>query len=41
MTRRERFIHRFQWFVLAGVLLLGIDMLVREGREETYADTHA
>jgi Ca-activated chloride channel family protein len=39
MTRRERFIHRYQWFVLAGVLLLGIDMLVREGREETYADT--
>ena len=23
MTRRERFIHRYQWFVLAGVLLLG------------------
>ena len=40
MTRRERFIHRYQWFVLAGFLLLGIDMLVREGREGTYADTH-
>jgi Ca-activated chloride channel family protein len=38
MTRRERFIHRYQWFVLAGVLLLGIDMLVREGREDAYAE---
>jgi Ca-activated chloride channel homolog len=38
MTKRERFIHRYQWFVLAGVLLLGIDMLVREGREDTYAE---
>jgi hypothetical protein len=24
--------------VLAGVLLLGIDMLVREGREDVYAE---
>ena len=38
MTKRERFIHRYQWFVLAGVLLLGIDMLVREGREDAYAE---
>jgi Ca-activated chloride channel family protein len=38
MTKRERFIHRYQWFVFAGVLLLGIDMLVREGREEAYAE---
>jgi Ca-activated chloride channel homolog len=38
MTKRERFIHRYQWFVLAGVLLLGIDMLVREGREDVYAE---
>ncbi len=38
MTKRERFIPRYQWFVLAGVLLLGIDMLVREGREDVYAD---
>jgi Ca-activated chloride channel homolog len=38
MTKRERFIHRYQWFVLVGVLLLGIDMLVREGREEAYAE---
>jgi hypothetical protein len=27
--------------VLAGVLLLGIDMLVREGREDAYADEQA
>ena len=38
MTKRERFIHRYQWFVLAGVVLLGIDMLVREGREDAYAE---
>jgi len=38
MTKRERFIHRYQWFVLAGVLLLAIDMLVREGREDAYAE---
>jgi Ca-activated chloride channel family protein len=38
MTRRERFILRYQWFVLAGVVLLGIDMLVREGREDAYAE---
>src|SRR5262250_1533364 len=38
MTRRERFIHRYQWFVLAGILFLGIDMLMREGREDTYAE---
>jgi Ca-activated chloride channel family protein len=38
MTKRERFTHRYQWFVLAGVLLLGIDMLVREGREDAYAE---
>ena len=38
MTKRERFIHRYQWFVLVGVLLLGIDMLVREGREDAYAE---
>jgi Ca-activated chloride channel family protein len=38
MTKRKRFIHRYQWFVLAGVLLLGIDMLVREGREDVYAE---
>jgi len=38
MTRRERFIHRYQWFVLTGLLLIGIDMLVREGREGAYAD---
>jgi Ca-activated chloride channel family protein len=38
MTKRERFIPRYQWFVLAGVLLLGIDMLVREGREDIYAE---
>jgi Ca-activated chloride channel homolog len=38
MTKRERFIHRYQWFVLAGVILLGIDMLVREGREDAYAE---
>lgn len=37
MTNRERLIHRYQWFVLAGVLLLGIDMMLREGREEGYA----
>jgi Ca-activated chloride channel family protein len=41
MTKRERFIHRYQWFVLAGVLLLGIDMLVREGREDAYAERQA
>lgn len=41
MTRRERFIHRYQWFVLAGVLLLGIEMLVREGREDAYAERQA
>ena len=41
MTKRERFIHRYQWFVLAGVLLLGIDMLMRAGREEAYADEQA
>lgn len=38
MTRRERFMHRYQWFVLAGLLLIGIEMLVREGREGAYAD---
>jgi Ca-activated chloride channel homolog len=37
MTRRERFIHRYQWFVLAGLLLIGIEMLVREGREAFHA----
>jgi Ca-activated chloride channel family protein len=36
MTRRERFIHRYQWFVLAGLLCIGIEMLVREGREERH-----
>src|SRR5262245_16751315 len=41
MTRRERFIHRYQWFVLAGVLFLGIDMLVREGREDAYSERQA
>src|SRR4029450_681425 len=41
MTKRERFIHRYQWFVLAGVLLLGIDMLLREGREDAYAERQA
>jgi Ca-activated chloride channel family protein len=41
MTKRERFIHRYQWFVLAGVLLLGMDMLVREGREDAYAERQA
>jgi Ca-activated chloride channel family protein len=38
ITKRERFIHRYQWFVLTGLLLIGVDMLVREGREESYAD---
>ncbi|MBM3225231.1 MAG: VWA domain-containing protein [Candidatus Tectomicrobia bacterium] len=38
-TRRERFIHRYQWFVLAGVLCIGLEMLWREGREESYAAT--
>lgn len=37
MTRRERFIHRYQWFVLAGLLLIGSEMLVREGREALHA----
>lgn len=37
MTRRERFLHRYQWFVLAGLLCLGIDLLLREGRETSYA----
>jgi len=37
-TRRERRIDRFQWFVLAGVLLIGVEMLVREGRAEGNAD---
>ena len=36
-TTRERFIHRYQWFVLAGVLLLALEMLIREGRESSYA----
>ena len=39
MTRRERFIHRYQWFVFAGVIFIGIEMLVREGREGLYAAT--
>lgn len=37
LTRRERFIHRYQWFVFAGLLCIGIEMLVREGREEVHA----
>ncbi|MGE3536274.1 MAG: VWA domain-containing protein [Candidatus Tectimicrobiota bacterium] len=37
MTRRERFIHRYQWFVLAGLVLLSLDMIIREGREATHA----
>lgn len=37
MTKRERFIHRYQWFVLVGCVLLGMDMLLREGREVSYA----
>ena len=37
MTKRERFIQRYQWFVLAGFVLLGLDMLIREGREAAYA----
>lgn len=39
LTRRERFIHRYQWFVFAGVLLIGVEMLVRAGRETVYAVT--
>jgi len=38
VTKRERFIHRYQWFVLTGLLLISLDMLVREGREGLYAD---
>jgi Ca-activated chloride channel family protein len=37
LTRRERFIHRYQWFVFAGLLCIGIEMLIREGREEVHA----
>ena len=35
-TTRERFIQRYQWFVLAGVMFLGLEMLLREGRERAY-----
>jgi Ca-activated chloride channel family protein len=31
VTARERFVHRFQWFLAAGILLLGIEMLVPAG----------
>ncbi len=29
---RERYVHRFQWFILAGLLLLGIDICLPEGK---------
>ena len=31
VATRERFVHRFQWFLAAGVLLLAIDMLLPAG----------
>lgn len=40
-TTRERFIHRYQWFVLAAVGLIGAEMLLREGRVRVYAEPAA
>lgn len=31
VAARERYVHRFQWFILAGLLLLGIDICLQEG----------
>lgn len=33
-TARERFVHRFQWFILAALLLLAAERLVRERKTE-------
>ncbi len=32
VAARERYVHRFQWFVLAGLLLLGMDLCLPEGK---------
>jgi Ca-activated chloride channel family protein len=31
VAARERYVHRFQWFILAGLLLLGIETCLSEG----------
>ncbi len=31
VAARERYVHRFQWFILAGLLLLGIEICLPEG----------
>ena len=31
IAAREQYVHRFQWFILAGLLLLGIDICLAEG----------
>lgn len=31
VAARERYVHRFQWFLLAGLILLGIEIYVQEG----------
>lgn len=37
LTKRERLIHRYQWFVLAACVLIALDGLIREHREESHA----
>lgn len=34
VTSRERYVHRFQWFVLGALLLMAIEGLIRERRAE-------
>lgn len=31
VATRERYVHRFQWFILAGMLLLGVEICLQEG----------
>lgn len=34
IAARERFVHRFQWFILAALLLLAMELLIRERKTE-------
>ena len=40
VVARERYVHRFQWFILAGALLLGIELCMLEGNFRPRTQEH-